>query len=85
MLNIITANDLKIKGVSIIDKEISDNSEVLITVHGKTKYVVLPIEQYNYLRECELESALIEARKEIKEGKVKKGNIARHIERIARD
>ena len=41
---------------------------VIITVRGKNKYVVLPIEKYNYLRECELETALLETKKDIKEG-----------------
>ena len=50
MAYIITANDLKTKGVSILNDESADESEVIITVHGKSKYVVIPIEKYNYLR-----------------------------------
>jgi prevent-host-death family protein len=84
MAQIITANDLKTKGISLLNEETSDGSEVIITVRGKSKYVVLPIEKYNYLRECELEAALIETRKDIKEGKYRKESVDKHIKRITR-
>ena len=84
MAQIITANELKTKGVSILDEEISDGSEIIITVRGKNKYVVLPIEKYNYLRECELETALLETKRDIKEGKFIKEPVEKHIKRITR-
>jgi prevent-host-death family protein len=84
MAQIITANDLKIKGISILNEETEDGYEVIITVRGKSKYVVLPIEQYNYLRECELEAALHEAKKDLKEGKIVKESVDKHIKRITR-
>jgi PHD/YefM family antitoxin component YafN of YafNO toxin-antitoxin module len=34
--------------------------EVLISIRGKNKFVVVDMERYNYLRECELEKALRE-------------------------
>jgi len=84
MAQIITANDLKTKGVSVLDEETSDGSEIIITVRGKNKYVVLPIEKYNYLRECELEAALLETKRDIKEGKFVKEPVEKHIKRITR-
>ena len=84
MAQIITANDLKTKGVSVLDEETSDGSEIIITVRGKNKYVVLPIEKYNYLRECELETALLETKRDIKEGKFVKEPVEKHIKRITR-
>ena len=84
MAQIITANELKTKGVSVLDKETADGSEIIITVRGKNKYVVLPIEKYNYLRECELETALLETKRDIKEGKFIKEPVEKHIKRIAR-
>ncbi|HRX14948.1 MAG TPA: type II toxin-antitoxin system prevent-host-death family antitoxin [Spirochaetota bacterium] len=65
----ITANKLKTRGVSILNEETSDGNEVIITVRGENKFVVIPIEKYNYLRECELEAALLETKKNIKDGK----------------
>jgi prevent-host-death family protein len=84
MAQIITANELKTKGVSVLDEEISDGSEIIITVRGKNKYIVLPIEKYNYLRECELETALLETKRDIKEGKFIKEPVEKHIKRITR-
>lgn len=84
MAYIITANELKTKGVTILNNETSDGSEVIITVRGKNKYVVLPIDKYNYLRECELEAALLEAKKDMKGGKFLKESVEKHIKRITR-
>jgi len=84
MAHTITANDLKTKGISILNEETSSGDEVIITVRGKSKYVIIPIEKYNYLRECELEAALHESRKEIKDGKFYKESVEKHIKRITR-
>ena len=82
MAQTITANELKTKGVTILNDETADGSEVIITVRGKSKYVVLPIEKYNYLRECELEAALLESKTDIKEGKFIKESVEEHIKRM---
>ncbi len=82
MTQIITANELKTKGVTILNDQTADGSEVIITVRGKSKYVILPIEKYNYLRECELDAALQETRDDIKTGKFIKESVEKHIKRI---
>lgn len=84
MAHVITANELKTKGISILDKETSDETEVIITVRGKIKYVVVPIEKYNYLRECELEAALLDTKTDIKKRKFVKESVEKHIKKLAR-
>jgi prevent-host-death family protein len=84
MAQTITANELKTKGVTILNDETADGTEVIITVRGKNKFVVLPIDKYNYLRECELEAALLESKRDIKEGKFIKESVEKHIKRITR-
>lgn len=84
MAQTITANELKTKGVTILNDETADGTEVIITVRGKNKFVVLPIEKYNYLRECELEAALLESKRDFKEGKFIKESVEKHIKRITR-
>jgi len=84
MAQTITANDLKTKGVTILNDETADGAEVIITVRGKNKFVVLPIDKYNYLRECELEAALLESKRDIKEGKFIKESVEKHVKRITR-
>lgn len=83
MINQITANDLKVKGISAIDELADESGGVIITVRGKQKYIVLPIEEYNHLREYELEAAIIESKKDIKEGRTFKGTVEEHMKRVA--
>lgn len=78
----ITANDLKVKGITAIEEIAEENDGVIITVRGKQKYVVLPIEEYNLLREYELESAIIEAKKDYEAGNIFDGGIEEHINRV---
>jgi prevent-host-death family protein len=83
MVGQITANDLKVKGISAIEELVSDNYGVVITVRGIEKYVILPIEEYNQLREFELEAAIQESKKEIEEGRYFTGTIEEHMNRIS--
>ncbi len=81
----IAANDLKIKGISAIDNLLKEENEAVITVRGEQKYIVLNMKRYNFLRECELEAALIQAKKELKEGKFVTESVDAHLKRIVND
>lgn len=83
MNNTITANELKTKGVTIIDEVTSHNNEAIITVRGKNRYVVLSIEEYNQLREYELEAAIKESQEDIENGRIYEESIDEHIKRIS--
>ena len=85
MKKILTANELKQKGVSALKVATSDNNEAIITVRGKSEYVVLPIALYNRLREYELEIALIESKEDIKNGNFFEESVEEHIRRITRE
>ena len=82
MSKIITANDLKTRGVSAINEATSDGNEAIITIRGKNHYVVIPIEIYNHLRECELEAALYESENDFKNGNYITESVEDHIKRI---
>jgi len=82
MIETITANELKTKGISAINKVLSKAGEAFITVRGKSKFVVLPIDKYNKLREYELAAALEETKKELREGKFVEESIEEHMKRI---
>ena len=82
MMNKITANQLKTKGVSILEEYLSDRPEIVITVRGKEKYVVMEMAQYAYLRECELETALHEARADYEAGNYLVESVDDHIQRL---
>ena len=65
---IISANDLKTKGISVLEGVFEKLDEVLISVRGKNKYVVVDIERYEYLRECEIEQAYRDVKEDIDNG-----------------
>ena len=65
---IISANDLKTKGISVLEGVFEKLDEVLISVRGKNKYVVVDIERYEYLRECEIEQAYRDVKEDIENG-----------------
>lgn len=81
-MNKISANELKTKGVSILDQYLSISPEIVITVRGQEKYVVMDMAHYAYLRECELETALHEARAEYKVGNYVVESVDKHIQRL---
>ena len=78
----LTANDLKTKGISAIEAALSERQEAVVSVRGKDRFVVMKIEQYHYLRECELEAALAETRADVAAGRFTKGSPAAHIKRV---
>ena len=82
MNNTIVANDLKTKGIRAISEVIEIANEAIISVRGKNKFVVLPIEDYNFLRECELESALAESKRDLENGNFIEESIDDHMKRI---
>jgi PHD/YefM family antitoxin component YafN of YafNO toxin-antitoxin module len=82
MVELITANELKTNGLTALNKATSSGDEAIITVRGKNKYVVLPFERYSHLRECELESALEESKRDLENGRFIEESVEDHIRRI---
>lgn len=79
----ITANDLKTKGVSIVESALLQDGEAVITVRGERKYVVLDFNTYNRLREYELDIALQEARNDVANGNYKTESVDKHMKRVS--
>ncbi len=65
----ITANELKIKGVKAIEDGLKDQPEVAISVRGKVKYVAMSVEQYEQMRVAELEVANQQVMEDVREGR----------------
>lgn len=81
----ITANELKTKGIASIRMCLASDQEAAITVRGKKQYVVMEMDYYKYLRECELEAALLEARADLKENNFIIESVSDHLTRIKND
>jgi len=82
-MNTISANQLKTRGVSVLAEGLKNEPEAIITVRGKDQYVVMHIEHYHYLREMELEAALLEARRDIESGNVIHESAEAHVSRVS--
>ena len=78
----ISANELKIKGVSAVENILRNEGEAVITVRGKQKYVIVDFKKYSKMREYELEVALLEARADVANGRVKKESVIEHMKLI---
>ena len=78
----ISANDLKIHGVSVIETALLQQQEAVISVRGKERFVVMDLSQYHYLRECELEAALAQTHADLAAGRIVRESPAAHLERI---
>jgi hypothetical protein len=51
-------------------------------VRGKECFVVMKIEQYQHLREIELEAALYEAQQDIVAGRFSKDSVDQHVNEL---
>ena len=78
----VTANELKIRGVSAMEDRLENEEEVIISVRGKDKYVVMKIEKYARLREFELDMAVMEAKADYKAGNIITESVDDHMKRV---
>jgi hypothetical protein len=78
----ITANDLKTRGVVAIEERLATQPEAMISVRGKERFVVMDVAHYHYLRECELDAALAQARADVAAGRVVAESAAAHVARL---
>jgi hypothetical protein len=81
-MNQLTANDLKVRGVSAIEDVLADQTEATISVRGKDRFVVMEVAQYHYLRECELEAALAQSQADLAAGRAVTESAAAHMQRM---
>ena len=83
-MHTVTANELKTKGISAVETCLQTDEEVIISVRGQDKYVVMELEKYAKLREYELDIALQEAKADVEAGRYVVESVDDHIKRIAK-
>jgi hypothetical protein len=81
-MSTLSAAEFKRRGVSALIPALSQDGEAIITVHGKSRYVVMTLEKYDALRESELAQAVRETRADYKAGRIADTTIKGHIQRI---
>jgi len=64
----LTANDLKTRGITAIEESLAKQPEVVISVRGKERFVVMDLAHYHHLRECELDAALAQTMQDMAAG-----------------
>lgn len=84
-MNTLTANELKTKGVSAVEARLKTDEEVIISVRGQDRYVVMDIEKYTKFREYELAVALQEAKADVEAGRYTTESVADHMKRVIDD
>jgi len=78
----LNANDLKVRGVAAIEEALNGQSEASISVRGTQRYVVMEMAHYHYLRECELDAALVQSRADIAAGRFVQETADAHAARL---
>ena len=78
----ISANDLKTKGIAAIELALSNAPEAIVSVRGKDRFVVMDMAHYHYLRECELDAALVQTRADLAAGRMVQESPEAHLARL---
>lgn len=81
-MHTISANELKVKGVSVIESALLHHRDVAISVRGKKRFVVMAFDYFEALREYELEKALNEAKEDMASGRFLVESAEDHKKRI---
>ncbi|MBK1644058.1 prevent-host-death protein [Thiocapsa imhoffii] len=82
-MSTISANDLKTKGIAAIEAALAGQPEAVVSVRGKERFVVMDLDHYRYLRECELEAALAQTRADLASGRFVEESADAHLRRIS--
>lgn len=81
-MSALLAGEIKRRGVSAFADALGEDGEAVITVRGKSRYVVMTMEKYNELRESELAQAVREAHADYEAGRVADRSVEDHMKRM---
>ena len=81
-MNAVTANELKTRGISAVEDLLEIEEEVIISVRGVDKYVVMGLEKYARFCESELHMAVKEARADYEAGRIITEGVDDHMKRV---
>jgi prevent-host-death family protein len=81
----ISANDLKVRGVSALESALEDEDEAIISVRGKPRFVVMDLEHYEKMREAEVHAAWQEARAAVAKRDYVVETADKHVARLRKE
>lgn len=79
MDNTITVQEFKTGGEKSLQKKMKQFPDVFMTVRGEKKYVIMPIAEYDLLKNFELDHAISTTQEELKTKKYKVMTLKEHI------
>ena len=82
-MSVISATEIKQRGVAALEPMLAEEGEALITVRGQGRYVVMTVEKYHALRELELAQAIRETQEDYRAGRFVDRTIDGHMRRLA--
>jgi prevent-host-death family protein len=77
---IITANEVKNKGVSIFNDALKHSDEAIINVRGKNKFVVMDIDKYDEIVSHNIDIAYLQTKSNITNGNYKTQSAKQHLQ-----
>ncbi|MFM8259619.1 MAG: hypothetical protein ACKN83_07315 [Vulcanococcus sp.] len=81
-MQILPANTLKTAGVGAIARALEQHREAGVSVRGRLRYVVMEAEEFQRLRDLELELALLETRADVTAGRCVEESVDAHLARL---
>ena len=79
---VVTANEVKKRGVSLFDELLAKFDEIIISSRGKKKYIVMDIKRYEEFRAYELDKAYKEVMEDVKRGDYHT-DVEKHLQEVA--
>ncbi|MGB0663061.1 MAG: type II toxin-antitoxin system Phd/YefM family antitoxin [Pontibacterium sp.] len=75
----VTNDELKARGVSVLETRLKEDEEIVISVKGNDRHVLMSVETYARLREYELAFALQEAKADVEAGRCSVESVMDHM------
>ena len=82
-MSVVTAGELKKRGIAALQPALDAEGEAVITVRGRDRFVVMTMGKYNEIREAELARAVQEARADYAAGRILDRDLDAHMRRLA--
>lgn len=81
----LSINDFKRLGAASIEQQLEHEHEIVITSHGKNKYVIIQYNELLQMQEDRLELAYLKTQEQIKNGESWIESIDDHVKRLNKE
>ncbi|WP_129125802.1 type II toxin-antitoxin system Phd/YefM family antitoxin [Geomonas oryzae] len=78
----INEEEIEANGITALEAALMTETTAIISVHGKGRFVVMHLDHFLYLKECELEAALAQNKEDIAAGRFVISSTEEHLKRL---